>query len=70
MGFGQLTANEMTSETHPHPDLPLEGEEEKAGYATRQKYLQEQHLKMLLTRSIYPANARPIKIFCISEVPS
>ncbi len=26
MGFGQSTANEFATETHPHPNLPLEGE--------------------------------------------
>ncbi|MFZ6770149.1 hypothetical protein ACO0LM_24110 [Undibacterium sp. Di26W] len=26
MGLGQLTINDFTRETHPHPNLPLEGE--------------------------------------------
>lgn len=26
MGFGRLTIDEFTSETHLHPSLPLEGE--------------------------------------------
>jgi hypothetical protein len=26
MGFGRLAANDFATETHPHPNLPLEGE--------------------------------------------
>jgi hypothetical protein len=26
MGFGRFAANDFATETHPHPNLPLEGE--------------------------------------------
>ncbi|BBB68500.1 hypothetical protein UNDYM_4247 [Undibacterium sp. YM2] len=26
MGFGRLTVHDFATETHPHPNLPLEGE--------------------------------------------